>query len=304
MQHFNQNVAIIQYWFESTRWFDNYHAKGTEATRLYNVSVLKLANFILATLNTMPLFRRAIELVKSVPHCVRLGFYNTNRRCSHCVLLGLAIDEGELEKMINYVLTQATPSVLLLPSLDDVSSDNLQALRMRGSYVMALQQWQTQAMLIDSKQVRDTLNDIRRTTAPVKLRRNTSGQSYRFPTPPGANWEDFTFEFLDGETIEVTCDCPGGFISRPVTFAQLELMDKRNGKPGKLWWLCEAFAQRRGRLSWCKQGVTSRQRTLKYELANSLQASFELYDDPFDCESEERGRVTYRAKMTMRIKGE
>ena len=82
MQHFNQNVAIIQYWFESTRWFDNYHAKGTEATRLYNVSVLKLANFILATLNTMPLFRRAIELVKSVPHCVRLGFYNTNRRCS------------------------------------------------------------------------------------------------------------------------------------------------------------------------------------------------------------------------------
>ncbi len=301
MQHFNQNIAIIQYWFESTRWFDhitydNHHAQEKESTRLYNVSLLKLANFIIKGLSELSLFRRAIQVVNAAPHCVRLGFYSVNRRAAHCVLLGMAIDEGELEKMINYVLIQETPSVLLLPSIDDVSADNLQALRIKGSQVVALQQWQTQAVLIDKQQVVDTFNDIHRITTPVKLRRNPSGQPYRFPTPPGANWEDFTFQFINGETIQVTCDCEGGYASESVSLDKLELLDKRSDKPNKLGLLLKAFAQGHGMFSWPYQGVTSQQRTLKYALAKSLQASFGIYDsDPFVCEQEDSGRVTYQA---------
>lgn len=98
-----------------------------------------------------------------------------------------------------------------------------------------------------------------------------------FPTPPGTTWGDITIRMLDGETVVI--------VIREVrtirSFANMGMMNKKNGKPTVQWGLLRSFADERGSLTWKNRAADRRNQKRCENLAKNLRAYFGLDQDPF-----------------------
>lgn len=104
------------------------------------------------------------------------------------------------------------------------------------------------------------------------------GSEFRFPTPPGAIWENIKMEFTADANLLVTCgsDC------RVIEPEHLGMKDQRTGKPTEQWTLLKAFALQNGAIDW--SGVSEKEKNLrkkqKQELSKKLRQVFQLDKDP------------------------
>ena len=146
------------------------------------------------------------------------------------------------------------------------------------------------------------MNDIRRTTAPVNIQHvvNTSKANHIVsPTPPGANWEDITFQFKDGHTVEITCHHQGETVNDSFHYSQMRMIDNRNHMPNQLWVTLKLLAENGGRLIWPSHFATSQQRMLIHQLVKALQAHCNLYTPPFASIKNDRGCAGHQALFTV-----
>jgi len=104
------------------------------------------------------------------------------------------------------------------------------------------------------------------------------GSEFRFPTPPGAIWENIKMEFTADANLVVTC----GAISKVLEPEHLGMKDQRSGKPTDQWILLKAFALEKGAIDW--SGVSEKEKNLrkkqKQELSKKLRQVFQLDKDP------------------------
>ncbi len=263
---------------------------------------MKIAKFVTNSLNDVPLFRQATQITKEITHCIRLGFYALNHQTTYPVLLGVAIEEGELETIIKGLFMQESPSLLLLPSSDAVSQTVLHAVNARGSQIISLQQWQTERSLIDNEQVINTFNAF--VKAPTKSHHTANtNNATQFSIPAGAKWQDITFQFTNGHTVRITYDYQGQFVSDTFHYSQMQMVDKRNDTPNQLWAALKLLAANKGQLIWPNRFATSQQKWLKHQLVKALQHHCNIYTDPFASIRDDAGCSGYQALFTILTEG-
>lgn len=118
------------------------------------------------------------------------------------------------------------------------------------------------------------------------------GSEYRYPTPAGATWERFVFEFTAKEVLNVTC----GTVQERLEPEHLGMKNQNTGKPTNQWTLLQALAMASGSLSWQDEGAKDTVKKQKQELMNKLKATFQLSDDPLPWNAHER---CYKCKFTI-----
>lgn len=119
------------------------------------------------------------------------------------------------------------------------------------------------------------------------------GSEYRFPTPAGATWEQFVFDFTATEMLLVTC----GKIVERLEPEHLKMKNQNSGKPTLQWALLRSLAITSGSLSWQDDAATDRVKKQKQELANKLKTTFQLTDDPLPWSESEKA---YKARFVIK----
>ena len=124
-------------------------------------------------------------------------------------------------------------------------------------------------------------------------------EQWRFPTPEGATWEDFTMKFTDSHTLQIRIDKK----SWPKTFYQMGFSKGSPARPNMQWELLEKIVDQGGiarssvetvrpkkRLNdediyglsetWKSGHIEARMKTRKSNLSKALMKYFGLDDDP------------------------
>ena len=106
-----------------------------------------------------------------------------------------------------------------------------------------------------------------------------------FNTPLGSTWGHVKIRFVDGETAYVAVRKE----SRVVHFAQMGMIDNRNGTPDKQWELLRELAPLGGEVSW-KDGLADGRIQKRIErLAQNLQDYFSIEGKPFALSEDRKG---------------
>ncbi len=119
------------------------------------------------------------------------------------------------------------------------------------------------------------------------------GSEYQFPTPAGATWEQFVFEFTATEMLLVSC----GETQERLEPEYLKMKNQNSGKPTLQWTLLRSLATTGGSISWQDQDATDRVKKQKQELANKLKQTFGLSEDPVPWNE---GEKAYKARFTVK----
>lgn len=114
----------------------------------------------------------------------------------------------------------------------------------------------------------------------------------RFNTPAGATWGDVKIRFVDGYTVSV--DVLG--MKGRYNYTQMGMADRRTTNPTRQWQLLEAFARRRGRLTWEDSEADPKNQKRRERLAGDLRAFFRIPGDPFCLDDDGKG---WRARFTL-----
>lgn len=145
--------------------------------------------------------------------------------------------------------------------------------------------------LIEDKESPQTIASNRlKTVLPKSVK---PGSEYQFPTPAGATWEQFMFEFTATEILSVTC----GQTQQRLEPVHLKMKDQRSGKITNQWTLLLALAKTGGNLLWQGSNVNDKLKKQKQELANKLKQYFGLSEDPLPWSRKEN---CYKARFIIR----
>ena len=115
-----------------------------------------------------------------------------------------------------------------------------------------------------------------------------------FNTPAGATWPDVEIKFVDGHTVSVNALGERGRFS----YTQMGMVDGRTVNPTQQWKLLEAFAYRRGRLTWEDSEATRKNQKRRERLAHDLCAFFRIEGDPFCLTDDQKG---WRARFSISL---
>jgi hypothetical protein len=107
---------------------------------------------------------------------------------------------------------------------------------------------------------------------------STSAPVVRFPTPPGARWEELTIRFITQHQVHVRVRSTAGTYEH----TQMDMANKRNDQPTKQWELLQLFAQHGGELTWSDFGADPKNEHRRQILARQLRELFGIEGDPFD----------------------
>ena len=99
-----------------------------------------------------------------------------------------------------------------------------------------------------------------------------------FPTPPGARWEHFTFEFLADSALLVRCK--GVHQPRRLEPEHLGMKNLTNGAPNNQWLLLKIFALSGGHLSWESRHANPKLKNQKQILSRKLKRYFHIDKEP------------------------
>ena len=91
----------------------------------------------------------------------------------------------------------------------------------------------------------------------------------RFPTPPGARWEEVTIRFITQHQVHVRVRGEAGAYEH----TQMGMASKRNDQPTKQWELLQLFAEHRGEITWESPGADRKNAHRRLALARQLRDS-------------------------------
>ena len=98
-----------------------------------------------------------------------------------------------------------------------------------------------------------------------------------FPTPSGTTWGQVAIRMLDGHTASVAA----GNVRGMFTFAQMGMVNRKNGNPSVQWDLLQLFAAGHGEINWRSSGAHRKNQKRRELLARHLQEFFRIPTDPF-----------------------
>lgn len=169
----------------------------------------------------------------------------------------------------------------VLMSLTDQSVDRemvhlIARNRSRITYLEDLLVWDdVNKALVGVESASEWLADFAKQAAPEMTQ---AGSMDYFPTPAGAHWEHFTFEFLADHALLVRCK--GIQQPRQLEPEHLGMKNQINGRPTQQWIVLMALAIHGGQLSWKNNKENSKLKAQKQALSKKLRQYFLLDDEP------------------------
>lgn len=119
------------------------------------------------------------------------------------------------------------------------------------------------------------------------------------PVPAGITWADIRFRFLDAHTV--SCRINKSIMT--LSFLDMGMVNRKNGKPDKNWLYLLQFAAHGGtlRVDWQTPARAPREQQRKRRLSKALQAFFHIDSEPivFDRES-----FSYICQFRLKPEGE
>lgn len=181
-----------------------------------------------------------------------------------------------------------TPCHVTLRDEDNLILSSVEVVRLAVNEIIAVD-WHCRFMLTPElpRQIQKLFDDA------VKLSEIGTGM----PMPVGITWPDIRLRFLDAHTLS----CRINQATLTLTFHDLKMVNRKNGKPDKNWLYLMQFAVSSGRLrvEWQNTSRALREQQRKRRLSRVLQAFFHIDDDPIVFE-----RETYSYVCRFRIKPE
>jgi len=264
---------------------------------------LSKAETIVYRLNTLELFRKIAEAtychfqheaVSGQPHLWKIGHLNPQADYRFPVYVFLGGTASGLDKAVNLLAAQSSHPFLLISTLGTLAGHAaLEAAQRSRSKIIGLDDVLDTdgGGAIIAKNTIATL--IAGWTDALVPKSQKPGSEYRFPTPAGATWEHFVFEFTAKEVLNVTY----GTVQERLEPEHLGMKNQNTGKPTNQWTLLQALAMAGGSLSWQDEGAKDTVKKQKQELMNKLKSTFQLTTDPLPWDQKEK---CYRCKFTIR----
>ncbi|CAK0767740.1 conserved hypothetical protein [uncultured Gammaproteobacteria bacterium] len=196
------------------------------------------------------------------------------------VFLTIQRDKANMKDAAVCLLAKTdTPFVLLSPTGKFVDTEMTTLLARNKSRFMPLEEilvWDAEIeSLTGTESVSGWLTDFAKQAAPEITQ---LGSMDHFPTPSGASWEHFTFEFLGDQAMLVRCK--GVQQPRQLEPEHLGMKNQINGKPTQQWIILMALAVDGGQLSWRNKNDNSKLKAQKQALSKKLKQYFLLDDEP------------------------
>jgi hypothetical protein len=178
-----------------------------------------------------------------------------------------------------------------------LSEKEKKALKKRLKSIFSNPDLQRRLPLDGGKALRDTMekllnpsdlsvyDEIREMLRKEHQKAKTNGPPARFPTPPDATWDDVRIRFKDGHTVSIKVKSGKGVY----TYADMGMVDKRNGKPNSQWELLRTFADEGGTLDWSSKRANRRNQKRREYLAANLRCFFDIEGDPFRLTRDRKG---------------
>lgn len=267
--------------------FEGYNVKTEEFVPVergdivcYEFNFRKLADELAGLVG----FDVAFEKLGGPPYRYRLGHFGNPLGSGFSFYLAKANSPRRLESCIDALLAETPrPFGLFLASNRMLSSRAEAVLDARGCLTIPLEQtlvhnaeegwslssWASQQLV----QFRDSLLPP---TKPV---------AGRFPTPPGSRWSEVSLRFLSSDRVAVSIRDQ----HQVLTYAQLGLVDSRNGRPSKQWELLRQFANTHGLMTWNSPGACRQNRKRRELLSKSLQNFFDIAGEPIELTDDRKG---------------
>ncbi|MFV0421475.1 hypothetical protein [Oleidesulfovibrio sp.] len=256
---------------------------------LYRIEHKKLANKIAEAIG----FTEQHEKITGHNALWKLGVLNPQAEHSFPVYCFLGQTSSQLDKIVNqlcmgeqtFLLIAATSNLISTASPDASSRHKSRLIGIDDVFAVDA------AGKVMAKDSAQTIVSNWLETALPKFAK--PGSEYRFPTPAGASWEQFVFEFTATEILLVSC----GQLQERLEPEHLKMKNQNSGKPTLQWPLLRPLATTGGSISWQDQEATDRVKKQKQELANKLKQSFGLSEDPLPWSRKEN---CYKARFTIR----
>ncbi|MCL4402017.1 MAG: hypothetical protein M1436_05050 [Acidobacteria bacterium] len=96
--------------------------------------------------------------------------------------------------------------------------------------------------------------------------------------PAGTTWAEVEIRFLDGHTVSVTA----GEKREVKTFAEMRMVNRKNGNPTVQWALLQALAEKAGTMNWRNPAADRKNQKRIEILGKNLKAFFGVAEPPFD----------------------
>ena len=196
------------------------------------------------------------------------------------VILTTPLDADSLLGIMPRLLFKLqVPFILLTYTKNMVSLEMKEMMDRNKSCFMSLDEilvWDEQAGgLVGGMPADKLLAGFLEKAAPELIKSNLMDH---FPTPPGACWEHFIFEFLADSVLLVRCKG----VHQPMRLEpeHLGMKNMKNGEPTKQWGLLKILAISGGSLSWQSQEAHSKIKPQKQILSRKLKSFFHIDDEP------------------------
>ncbi len=264
---------------------------------------LTKAEAIIYRLNTSALFQKIAEstychfqheVVSGKPHLWKIGHLNPQADYRFAVYVFLGGTAAGMDKVVNMLTAQSDQPFLLISTLGSLAGHAaLEAAQRNKSKIVGLDD----VLDIDAGGAIIAKGSATALIAgwvdALVPKSQKPGSEYRFPTPAGAVWEHFVFEFTAKEVLNVTY----GKAQERLEPEHLGMKNQNTGKPTNQWTLLQAIAMAGGSLSWKDPGAKDTVKKQKQELMNKLKSTFQMSTDPIPWDKQEK---CYRCKFTIR----
>jgi len=219
--------------------------------------------------------------VEGVPRTTRIGTYSPYAGFRFPVYLTMQVDGADFHGAVaGLVALNGDPFILVAPTREFCTPSCESLLATRKAVFLPL--CETAAAGADGElaAVRPTeeiLAGFHKAVLPDTT--DDSAMSF-FPTPPQAHWEDVRISFTDNHTVSIKVLSAQGVYH----YAQMGMVNKKNGTPTVQWELLRAFSEGHGRLDWSSRRADRRNQKRRENLAKDLQEFFRIDGDPFQQE--------------------
>jgi hypothetical protein len=124
----------------------------------------------------------------------------------------------------------------------------------------------------------------------------TPARELAWVLPPDARWEELVIDFVERDVVNIRFRGQ----TRRLEPEQLDMKNRKNGRPTLQWILMQQMALGGGQLAWSNPGATTRVKKQKQELSNKLKAAFGVEGDPIEWDGDNNA---YVARLALRASG-
>ncbi len=204
---------------------------------LYRIDYKKLATKISETIG----FTEQHEKVVGYTALWKFGVLNPQAEHSFLVYCFLGQTSSQLDKIVNQLCMTDQPFLLIASTSSLISTASSDASSRHKSKLIGIDD----VLAVDAAgkvTAKDSAQTIVSNWLETVLPKSAKpGSEYQFPTPAGATWEQFVFEFTATEMLSVTC----GQTQQRLEPEHLKMKDHRSGKRTNQWTLLLVLAKNR-----------------------------------------------------------